>query len=338
MMTPTIVHTSKAHAALLDLLLKVAESSAEVLLTGPSGVGKELYASFIHAKSPRADNAMVVINCANLSDEMMESEIYGHSRGAFTGAVTSRDGIAASADGGTLFLDEIDTLSLSCQAKLLRFVQQKEYRRLGETHIQRSNFRLIAAANGDLKTQVEQGSFRKDLYYRLRVVPVDIPPLSERPEDVPALLEHFIKKYAKEYSTPPITFSDAARQRLQSYRWPGNVRELENVVRYMTCLRLDRLVEVADLDLSDLAAPGTETAPIPSDVIVADKTDPALTQLPFNEAKSKAVEDFERSYIDAALQKSNGNVAKAARHSKKHRRSFFELMKRYGMSGKDFRG
>jgi DNA-binding NtrC family response regulator len=316
---------------LLQRLSVVAKSSVEVLICGPSGVGKELYAAYIHAQSPRASKPFVVVNCANLSVEMIENEIFGHARGAFTGAFTSVNGIVAAAEGGTLFLDEIDALPLPCQAKLLRFAQLREYRRLGEAFTRKSDVRLITASNADLQARVRCGAFREDLYFRLRVVPVEIPPLADRPEDIPALLDHFIAAYARDYDVEPVRFGSAARERLMAYSWPGNVRELENCVRYLTCLGLDRPVRPDDLPLLDLAPPRIDRN--------EDEDDEPLSfsGVPLKEAKSMVVEGFERMYIDIALRDTRGNVADAARQSGKHRRAFFELMRRYGITAGAYR-
>lgn len=328
-MTATIIHRSKAHTALLARLAKVARSSAEILISGPTGVGKELYAAYAHDRSPRAAKPFVAVNCANLSAEVIENEIFGHARGAFTGAVTSANGIAAAADGGTLFLDEIDTLPLPCQAKILRFAQFREYRRLGEPFARKCDVRLITASNTDLSKRVRDGAFRADLFFRLRVVPVEIPALADRPEDIPALIDHFVAKYAAEYALQPLVFGAAARERMMSYDWPGNVRELENCIRYLTCLGLDRPVRPGDLPLLDEAPPEAEAE------LQAHSAD--LVDLPLKEAKSVVVEGFERMYIDKALRDTRGNVAEAARISGKHRRAFFELMRRYGIAAEAYR-
>jgi DNA-binding NtrC family response regulator len=330
-MTPTIIYRSSAQSALLQRLSTVAKSSAEVLILGPSGVGKELYAAYIHAESPRASKPFVVVNCANLSAEMIENEIFGHARGAFTGAVTSVNGIAAAAEGGTLFLDEIDALPLPCQAKLLRFAQLREYRRLGEAYMRKSDVRLITASNANLHERVRCGEFREDLYFRLRVVPIEISPLADRPEDIPPLLDHFTAAYAREYGVAPVSLDGAARERLLAYRWPGNVRELENCVRYLSCLGLGRPVRPDDLTL-------LEDVPPRVDHDEADDDDPrTYLEVPLKEAKSMVVEGFERMYIDTALRDTRGNVAEAARRSGKHRRAFFELMRRYGMTAGVYR-
>jgi DNA-binding NtrC family response regulator len=327
-MDTCIIHANAAHADLLDRLARAAASTAEILITGPSGVGKELYAAFAHEKSPRRNRPFAAVNCANLSPEMIENEIFGHAKGAFTGAVAATSGIAAAADGGTLFLDEVDTLPLATQAKLLRFVQLREYRRLGESALRRADLRLIASSNADLLTRVKEGSFRDDLYFRLRVMPFDIPALKDRPDDIAPLIDHFTKKYADEYACEPVAFTGPARRALMAYPWPGNVRELENCIRCLTCLRLGRPAEPADLPLIDLG----ETAPEPPPDI------PPLEDVPMQEAKAAVVEGFERMYIDNALREADGNVAQAARKSGKHRRAFFELMRRYGFCAADYRG
>ncbi len=335
-MTPTIVHRSKSQGALLERLATVARCSAEILILGPSGVGKELYAAYIHAKSPRAAKPFVVVNCANFSAEMIENEIFGHARGAFTGAVTSVDGIAAAADGGTLFLDEIDALPLPCQAKLLRFAHLREYRRLGEAYMRKSDVRLITASNADLLERVRAGSFRQDLYFRIRVVPVEIPPLADRREDIPALIQHFTAVCAREYGLARVSFAPAAEARLLAYDWPGNVRELENTVRYLTCLALDRPVRPEDLPL--IASPALPP-PVPTAAGAGAEDDgaPTLANLPLKEAKSIVIEGLERAYLHSALRDTSGNVAEAARRSGKHPRAFFELMRRYGVTAGVYR-
>jgi DNA-binding NtrC family response regulator len=332
-MTATIIHRSKAHAALLGRLAKVARSSAEILISGPTGVGKELYAAYAHEHSQCAAKPFVAVNCANLSAEVIENEIFGHARGAFTGAVTSANGIAAAADGGTLFLDEIDTLPLPCQAKILRFAQFREYRRLGEPFTRKCDVRLITASNADLSERVREGAFRADLFFRLRVIPVEIPALVDRPEDIPALIDHFVAKYAVEYAVEPLIFGDVARDRIMGYDWPGNVRELENCIRYLTCLGLGRAVRPTDLPLLDgVPSPARDAADYDGQAASAE-----LVELPLKEAKSMVVEGFERMYIEKALRDTCGNVAEAARISGKHRRAFFELMRRYAIAAEAYR-
>lgn len=338
-MKPEIVHASESQRVLLERLGRVASTDAEILISGPSGVGKELYAAYVHEVSARRDKPFVAVNCANLSEDMLENEIFGHARGAFTGAQSSAHGIAATADGGTLFLDEIDALPLACQAKILRFAQMREYRRLGETFLRRSDVRLIAASNVDLLARVRAGLFREDLYFRLRVIPVEVPSLAERPDDIPVLFAHFVDKYARDYNVPPIELSAAAERHIRLYPWPGNVRELENCVRCLTCLRLGRPALVDDLPLLSFGPrDGPDPSPAQDGTPWDDVEAAGLTGLPLKEAKSMIVEGFERIYIDSALQAAGGNVAEAARRSGKHRRAFFELMRRYGVQAGSYRG
>jgi DNA-binding NtrC family response regulator len=335
-----IVCSSDHQRAVLAKLAKVAETDAEVLITGPSGVGKELYAAYTHNRSLRRSRPFVTVNCSNLSSHLLENEIFGHARGAYTGAHAAMTGIAASAEGGSLFLDEVDSLPSASQAKLLRFIQTKQYRRLGEAHLRSADVRLIAASNVDLEREVREGRFRKDLFFRLRVVPVEIPPLCERPDDIAPLLEHFAARYAEEYRLPPVVFGDSALICLKAYSWPGNVRELENSVRYLTCLQLGRPVECSDLALCSGIAPASTPAITPPDdgepTEDAEALDP-ITDEPMQQAKQKVVDSFERHYVDRALADARGNVSAAARASGKHRRAFFELMRKHGLNALDYR-
>jgi DNA-binding NtrC family response regulator len=332
-----IVHASESQRVLLERLDRVAPTDAEILISGPSGVGKELYAAYVHERSARRDKPFVAVNCANLSEDILENEIFGHARGAFTGAQSSAHGIAATADGGTLFLDEIDALPMACQAKILRFTQLREYRRLGETFLRRSDVRLIAASNVDLLARVRAGVFREDLYFRLRVVPVEVSPLAERPDDIPVLLAHFVHKYARDYDVPPIELSAAAERHIGEYPWPGNVRELENCVRCLTCLGLGRPVRVEDLPLLSLGSEDSPEPRTPAGTPWEEHDGVVIVDLPLKQAKSMIIEDFERIYIDSALHAANGNVAEAARRSGKHRRAFFALMRRYRMQAGSYR-
>jgi DNA-binding NtrC family response regulator len=323
---PTIIARSASQRELLGRLARIAQTNAEILITGPTGVGKDLYAALAHSRSRRREGPFVTVNCSNLAGDLLENEIFGHARGAYTGAHAAGQGLAESAEGGTLFLDEIDTLPKISQAKLLRFIQQREYRRLGETRVRRADVRLIAACNVDLPTLVKYGHFREDLFFRLRVAPISIPPLADRPEDIPALLDHFAAAIAAEYQVKPVAFSPAAMQRLLTYEWPGNVRELENLVRYLTCLQNDRAIEPADVAACGLLI--DQSAP---DAVVA------LIGQPMKEAKETVVSEFERVYLDETLNRSGGNVSEAARLSGKHRRAFFELMRKHGINGNAYR-
>lgn len=325
MTAASLVGCSLAHRRLLEKLSKIANTDAEILISGPTGVGKELYARFVHCHSIRRNARFVPVNCGALPNELLENEFFGHVGGAFTGARPQSEGLVAEAEGGTLFLDEVDSLSLPSQVKLLRFLQDKQYRRLGETRIRSSDVRFIAATNTDLLCAMREGRFREDLFFRLRVIPIEVPALRERPEDIPVLLSLYVTYYAKAYQLIEICFSEVARRRLETYTWPGNIRELENCVRYLTCLQLNRNVEPADLPLLNIE--GEKHATLEQS---------GLTEQSFREAKRELVNRFERIYLEDALRKSNGNITRAARASGKPRRAFFELMRKHRVNPADF--
>jgi DNA-binding NtrC family response regulator len=290
-----------------------------VLITGPSGVGKELYARYLHQRSERFAAPFVAVNCGGLSGELLENELFGHVAGAFTGARDQREGLVAAAQGGTLFFDEVDTLPATSQAKLLRFIQEKEYRRLGERQLRRADVRFVAATNVRLEEAVHTGRFREDLFFRLRVIPVDVPPLRARPEDIGPLIEQFIQRYAQLYRLRPVTISAEARQRMEQYAWPGNIRELENCIRYLTCIQIARAIEPGDLPL---------LGPPPAAEITAS----------FGQAKHELVERFECERLEEALRRSGGNITQAARAEGKARRAFFELLRKHNIDASAFRG
>ncbi len=319
-MTTQILGSSAIHARLMERVTSAASTDAEVLIHGPSGVGKELYAHRIHELSARAEAPFVPVNCGALPADLFENELFGHAGGAFTGAKARSGGLVAEADHGTLFLDEVDSLPLGSQVKLLRFIQQKEYRPLGDSRLRRSDVRIIAATNADLITEVKEGRFRFDLFFRLRVLPLSIPPLRERREDIPLLFEHFIRRYAAEYGKEPFSFSEDALLRLWTYEWPGNVRELENCARYLLCTHSGSVVQEHELPLIH------ELGPSPVATI------PRLPGETFQAAKRRVVSEFERQYVETSLHAHDGNISAAARASGKHRRAFFELMRRHGLS------
>jgi DNA-binding NtrC family response regulator len=299
-----------------------ATTDAEVLIMGPSGVGKELYARQVHEQSARARHPLVPVNCGALPPELFENELFGHVSGAFTGARARSTGLVAEAENGTLFLDEVDALPLANQVKLLRLVQQKEYRVLGESRPRKANVRFIAATNTNLLSEVKAGRFRADLFFRLRVLPLEVPPLKDRPEDIPVLFEHFLTRYTAEYGKSPVRFTRRALDYLLDYEWPGNIRELENCVRYVLCTHAGSTVDAQDLPLL-LEFGGAPEVP--------EQTAP-LSSEPLKAAKQRLVSAFERAYVEKKLNEHDGNIAAAARASGKHRREFFELMRRYGIS------
>jgi DNA-binding NtrC family response regulator len=286
-----IVSSDQKMQAVLDLVAQVGPSKASVLITGESGTGKELIADAIHSASPRSKAPFVRLHCAALSETLLESELFGHERGAFTGAVARREGRFKQADGGTLFLDEIGEVSPAIQVKLLRFLQERTFERVGGNETVKVDVRVIAATNRDLGAQIKKGAFREDLFYRLNVVTVDIPPLRERRADIPALASFFLRRYAAENGKVIDTISDESLQALLEYRWPGNVRELENVVERAVVLCDTSRIEKRHL------APGV----LPSDQREVPPPIPGST-----------IADLERYAILKTLEACGGSTSKAA--------------------------
>ena len=326
-----LIGRSEFHHRVLGELTCAAQTDVEILLLGPTGVGKEVYARWTHEHSPRADKKFVPVNCGALPASLFENELFGHVGGAFTGAQSAADGVVAEADGGTLFLDEIDALDTSCQVKLLRFLQEREYRRLGESRMRRSNVRIVTASNADLPQLVRESRFREDLLFRIHVFPVRIPPLRDRSDDIRPLVEEYVERCASSFRLPPIRLTEEAMCSLETYAWPGNVRELENCIRYLTSLGLKRPVTASDLKLFDNFNPGRAQAAAPSEAAAA------WGEQSLREAKRTLISTFERNFVIAALRKSRGNIAHAARSSGKTRRAFFELLRKYNVSASDYR-
>ena len=291
-----IVGKSSIMQQIFDLITQVAPRRSTILIQGESGTGKELVAKAIHAASGRADAPFVAINCGNIPSDLLESELFGHVRGAFTGATNSKKGLFELADSGSLFLDEVAAISMEMQSKLLRVIQEREFRRLGGLENVKIDVRIIAATNTDLQAAVQAGSFRDDLYYRLNVIVIKLPRLQERTEDIQLLAEHFAKKYCDENEKPLCTIDPGAMKLLLDYSWPGNVRELENVIERAVVLA-PRNVITSDLFPKNIAA----SVPPPS------------VELPDNGIPLKErVGNFEKSLILAALEKTDWNQKKAA--------------------------
>ncbi len=289
-----IIGRSPAMQEIFATIERVAPSRATVLLAGESGVGKDLIARAIHFHSPRRDRPFVKINCTALPENLMESELFGYEKGAFTGANTTKPGKFEQADTGTVFLDEIGDVPASIQVKLLRILQEREFERLGSNKTRHIDVRVIAATNQDLRAALEQGTFREDLYYRLNVVPINIIPLRERMQDIPFLAEHFLRKYAAEAENRIETITPAAMSKLMSYHWPGNVRELENVIERSVVMCTGETLDSADIKLDNAPRPrnaGTELA-LP----------PGMT-----------LDQYEQELIREALKRANGNKSQAAR-------------------------
>lgn len=284
-----IVGRSQSMQEIFATVVRVAPTRATVLLAGESGVGKDMIARAIHQHSPRKDRPFVKINCTAIPENLMESELFGYEKGAFTGANISKPGKFEAADTGTVFLDEIGDVPASIQVKLLRVLQEREFERLGSNKTMHTDVRVVAATNVDLRAALEQGTFREDLYYRLNVVPLNIPPLRERKEDIPYLVEHFAKKFNGE-------ISEGALERLMSYHWPGNVRELENVVERSILLAQGPRVEASDIRIDT----------------TANRSRPAAADDHFL-PEGMSLDDYEKSIIREALKRADGNKSQAAR-------------------------
>jgi len=273
-----------------------------VLITGESGTGKELVARAIQSKGHRKDKPFVAVNCGAIPAELMESELFGYEKGSFTGALSKKIGKFEYADGGTVFLDEVSTLPMHLQIKLLRVLQEKSFERVGSNHPIKVDIRVIAATNQDLEKEVRSGRFREDLYYRLKVVPIELPPLRDRREDIPLLIHHFFKRHAAAFNKPVPNISAEAINALRDFSWPGNVRELENLIERLVVLSKEgREITYYDLPVGMFT----------TDLDGEPKTD----ALDFREA----VESFERHYIIGMLNKTNWNKLEAARRMKVHR-------------------
>lgn len=302
-----VIARSPAMQRLFQQVAQIADSDATILLTGETGTGKEVLARVLHANSRRSKGPFVALNCAAISETLFESELFGHIRGAFTNAVAAKRGLFQSANGGTLFLDEIAEMSLPMQVKLLRAVQEREVREVGADYATKVDVRIITATNKDLTESVKAGTFRHDLYYRVSVVPLAIPPLRERKDDIPLLAQHFLKQSAKRSNKDVRGFTPTAMHRLMVYPWPGNVRELENAVEKAVVMSRQ------DMVLPELLP----TAGVASDIGLK----------PLTEAK----EEFERSYLRNVLQMTGGNISRAAQFAGRYRADFYKMLKKYGL-------
>ena len=329
-----LVGSSEAMRRVRELIHQVAPTEARVLITGESGTGKELVAAALHALSPRADAPLVRVNSAAIPRDLVESEMFGHEKGAFTGATERRRGRFELADGGTLFLDEVAELGAEAQAKLLRALESGDVERVGSQEPVRVDVRVIAATNRDLRVEVEEGRFREDLYYRLHVIPIHLPPLRERAEDIPELAAHFFGRLQTRHGLVPPILTAEARDRLLSYGWPGNVRELANVCERLTILHPGREIgarEVAGM-LPGETDGGTAGAASISAVRAASTSSEGLLSAAAGRVATgsltEMLEDYERRLIVAALEEAGGSVAEAARRLGTDRANLYRRMKR----------
>jgi DNA-binding NtrC family response regulator len=309
------VGQSRRMRTVIEVAAQVAARDSTVLLTGESGTGKELLAKAIHQNSLRAGKPFITVNCGALPEALAESELFGHRKGSFTGATADRAGKFEAANEGTIFLDEVGELPLTLQVKLLRVIQEREIDKIGNPKPIAVNVRIIAATNRNLKNLVEDGEFREDLYYRLSVVTVEIPPLRERREDIPLLVQHFLAKLRTRYNLPPISIADDAMERLKQYNWPGNVRELENVVERLVVLAKGETIQESEL---------------PTEIRRAESRIAAIDlRLP---DEGISLEEVERELLVRALEKHAWNQTKAAKYLNITRKTLIYRMEKYGLS------
>ena len=301
--TEDLIGNSEAMRLVLKEVESVAQSNSSVIITGESGTGKELIAKVIHANSPRKYFPFVIVHCGALSESLLESELFGHEKGAFTGAMYNRKGRFEMADSGSIFLDEISTISTKMQVELLRVLQSKSFVRVGGNKEITSDFRVICATNRDLKSMVDEGSFREDLYYRLNVVNINIPPLRERTDDIPLLVDYFIKKYCTSMNRPPISIDPAALQRLQEFKFPGNIRELENMIERASVIGHGRKITLKDL-------------PLEKNVVGSS---------------FESLDDLEKNHIHQILTKYSWNISRAAKALDVDRVTLYNKIKKYDL-------
>jgi len=309
-----IVAKSGKMQRVLEMVARIAQTDSTVYIHGESGTGKELIAKAIHLASARKNKAFIALNCAALPETLLESELFGHEKGAFTGAIRSTKGLFTQAHEGSLFLDEIGDMSLSLQAKLLRVLQERQFYPVGSERSVEVDVRVVVATQKDLEEAVKQGGFREDLFYRIHVIPIPLPTLRERKEDIPPLVEHFLKKYNQQMKKEIEGLTPAAMQRLMLHDWPGNVRELENTIEYAVAMAQQNWIK--------------------EDLILQTRTLQAPEPLkPLKESKDA----FEKTYLTNLLQISEGNVSRAAKLAGKYRADFYDLLKKHGLKTEKFK-
>lgn len=316
-----IIGKSPKMQEVFKLISQVAPTKSTVLISGESGTGKELIARAIHFHSPREKEPLIVVSCAALPETLLESELFGHVKGAFTGAHRDRRGRFELADGGTIFLDEVGAMSLNLQAKLLRVLQEKEFERVGGTGSIPVDVRIIAATNQDLKKAIEEGTFREDLYYRLNVVPIHLPPLRERKDDIPLLAYHFLRRYSQELRKNIKEVTPEALELMVNYDWPGNIRELENAIERAIVLGTGERLPADALPL-----------PLANESAIKKIDD----NLSYQEAKKEILQSFEKRFFSKVLSKARGNVSQAARLAQLDRKNLYQKMKELNLNPKDY--
>jgi DNA-binding NtrC family response regulator len=317
-----IIGTSPAMRKVFTTVEQVSDSNVDVLVVGETGTGKELVARAIHRRSGRAKAPFVPVDCGAIPENLLESELFGHERGAFTGADSRRIGLLEFADGGTFFLDELGELPLQLQPKLLRTLQERKVRRVGGREEIDIDVRLVAATSRDLEAMIRQERFRQDLYYRINVVRIELPPLRVRGDDIGLLAEHFATRHSREMGKPTPSISPEAYQVLRQYPWPGNVRELQNVIRRAIALSTDNAIDLGDL---------------PDEVVVSSGQRDAGDAVGYFQLRDQYVAKFERQYLTDLLKRYGGDVRAAAREAKLPRGTLYRLMKNHNIDGNDFR-
>jgi DNA-binding NtrC family response regulator len=325
---PALLGASSAMERLHGHIDRIARTSATVLITGESGTGKELVARAVHVHSLKKANPFIPIDCSTIPESIIESELFGHVRGSFTGAIRDKKGLVEEANGGTLFLDEIGDLNVAMQVKLLRLIQEGEYKPVGGNTIRKVDIRFIAATNQNLQEQIKNGDFREDLFYRLNVIHIHIPPLRERMEDIPVLANHFIEKYSVIHAKQVREISREALDHLLLRDWPGNIRELENVLERGVIMASGSILVEEDL-LSD--------DPLTPNAGISHRANEDIFTLPFKEAKDRLLEEFQTKYIARALARHGGNVSQAAKDSGVKRQYLHRLMRETNIASKAFR-
>ena len=324
----TLIGASQNFLGVKSKIPLLSRSRSTVLISGETGTGKELFARALHYSGERKGKPFVPVNCAALPEHLLENELFGHSKGAFTGALVEKHGLFHEADGGTLFLDEINSLSLVAQSKLLRVLQDQEFRPLGSTKSRSVDVKIVAATNTDLRYLVEARQFREDLFYRLNILSVTLPSLRDRQEDIPELARYFAKRAVEEFGKGAVQLSPDAIKKLMNYAWPGNVRELQAVLHRAVALATNDVIRAADLDVAEQESSGAAMS------VVQEVT---VTELGgFQAMKTQVVDEFERTYLWQILSAHQGNISKAARAAKKERRAFQRLLHKHGLDRRVF--
>lgn len=315
-----IVGKSQVVRELHEKIDKISSCDANVLISGESGTGKEIAARAIHYLSPRSGKPFIPVNCGAIPESLFENELFGHVKGAFTDAGFHQFGLVREAEGGTLFLDEVGSISPLVQTKLLRLLEAKEYKSLGDPRPRKANIRIVAATNQDLQSLIDKNVFREDLFYRLNIVPIHIPPLRDRKDDIPLLIDHFIAKYSKQYNKPIQKITDEAMMAFVSYSWPGNIREVENKIQQIIVMSSSSIISSDDIQFP-----------------IVEKNVKETEFEHLNVAKKKVAESFEKSYLIRLLKKHRGNVVSAAKSAGKSRTGLWNLLKKHNLSPKQFR-